>query len=255
MKRSWHRRSVNRPCYIVALAACAFMATSIASLVATSKTAFACSCEQSGTDNDTVAFSDIAFVGQVVSTLTLDPPLRDPSVSLDESGTWDVRYRMRVGEAIKGVAVGAIVVIYGSTIGSQCGANTLVPDLAIPVALRERNSGGWRRFHANVVGECGPRATLEGFRALAAVAGEVVPFDSPNIKPATAPESDDGSFDPAAGVATFVEQPSPPVAGLRWWPAIAAMVVLAGVIALGVSTSRRRATRDRGSVSGGVDAG
>jgi hypothetical protein len=136
-------------------------------------------------------------------------------MSLDVSGVWDIRYRVRVDEAIKGVSAGQIVVAYGSSTGSTCGANTLAVGGAIPVGLRKGNSGGWRRFQADVVGSRASPASLDGFRALAATVGtEVSPFESPNIEPAGSPETDDGKFNPAAGVVSFV---GPPAAGAVGW--------------------------------------
>jgi hypothetical protein len=230
---------------VAAIAAGALVAVSIAAFTVAPEAAFACSCEQTGTDADTVGFVDVAFVGEVVSTLTLDPPLRDKSISFDMGGlVWDVRYRVRVDEGIKGVSAGQLVIVYGSTMGSQCGPNTLRAGLTIPVALREVNTGGWKRFPADTEGNCGWPASVDGFRALAADVGEIPPFESPNIEPVGSVETDDGSFNPEAGAVSFVEPLKSAGSGLPWWPIVAVGVVLMGGVVVALTRGRRASLAD-----------
>ncbi len=232
--------------HLASAVAVALLSISIAAVAVEPHAAFACSCEQTGTDTDTVEYSNVAFIGKVVSALTLDPALRDASTSLEIGLVWDVRYRVRVDEAVKGVSAGQVVVVYGSTMGSQCGANTLQVGLAFPIGLREINQGGWRRFQADTEGSCGRPASLNGFRALAARAGDIVPFESPNIEPAGSPETDDSSFNPAGGVVSFIEPSKSANDGLSWWPGALAVGLLASALAvIGVIKSGRRTTRPR----------
>ncbi|HUF98748.1 MAG TPA: hypothetical protein VMM60_11525 [Ilumatobacter sp.] len=87
----------------------------------------ACSCAaELPTLADKIGTVDLVFVGRLVATETLDEAARqqvDP-----QFGEFDVRYELVVEHAVKGVAIGDEVVMYGTTApGNSCGTSELDP--------------------------------------------------------------------------------------------------------------------------------
>ena len=94
--------------------------------------------------------------------------------------------------------------------------------------------------HPRLVNETLARRAIERTGA-AAQATDVVPFESPNIEPAGSAETDDGSFNPAAGVVSFVGPRKSADDGVTWWPTAVAVLALLAAAPAVVGKARRRA--------------
>ncbi len=147
------------------VALCALIVAALMVVLAPGEQASACDCaNDTSTVADKVGWSDLAFVGELLDTGSIDPP-----VDGGPEGSLDLEYRLVVREAMKGVEVGDVVTMFGSTTGTSCGTAELEgrgPLFAVLSSSTQFFRDGVARFVADSSPPCQFPVSVDALRAL-----------------------------------------------------------------------------------------
>ncbi|MEO1056463.1 MAG: hypothetical protein AAFY28_06050 [Actinomycetota bacterium] len=147
------------------IALCALIVAALMVVLAPGKRASACDCaNDTSTVADKVGWSDLAFVGELLDTGSIDPPLDG-----GPEGGLDIEYRLVVREVMKGVEVGDVVTMFGSTTGTSCGTAMLEgrgPLFAVLSSSTQSFRDGVPRFVADSSPPCQFPVSIDKLRAL-----------------------------------------------------------------------------------------
>lgn len=138
----------------VALVVAVLTATTLVSLLAPTGSVSACSCGLLfPTVADSIGWHDVAFVGRLDSTESVDP-----AEFADSDEYFDVRYELTVEHAVKGVTIGDRVVMFGNGRGTSCGTSELEGDQELYAILSTEYDG---HFVADSTPPCTPLPSID----------------------------------------------------------------------------------------------